>query len=146
MRESLLNILRTALICASVISLLSGCRTFGGVSVNWPPDDPPPHHKEKKGPPPHAPAHGYRAKHMYHYYPASHVYFDVDRGVYFHLEGSTWHVGASLPRHIHADLDGYVKVEVEGDKPYVDYNKHMKKYPPGQYKKKKKKKKKKKWD
>ena len=33
----------------------------------------------KGGPPPRAPAHGYRAKYTYHYYPSSCIYFDASR-------------------------------------------------------------------
>ena len=40
----------------------------------------------KGGPPPHAPAHGYRAKHTYRYYPDASVYFDISRKIYFYLE------------------------------------------------------------
>ncbi len=39
------------------------------------------------GPPAHAPAHGYRARHSYLYYPSSYVYFDITRKVYFHMVG-----------------------------------------------------------
>ena len=39
-------------------------------------------HKHKKnGPPAHAPAHGYRAKHQYRYFPSCKVYHDIDRGL-----------------------------------------------------------------
>jgi hypothetical protein len=41
-------------------------------------------HKHKKGgTPPHAPAHGYRAKHQYRYYPSYSVYYDHGRKIYF---------------------------------------------------------------
>jgi hypothetical protein len=46
--------------------------------------------KPKGGPPPHAPAHGYRAKYSYRYYPSSYVYFDVSRKCYFYLDGDNW--------------------------------------------------------
>ena len=145
MQNSMMTIVRTALVLIMAVSLLSGCKTFGGsVSYNMPhPEEPP--HKEKKGPPAHAPAHGYRAKHMYHYYPAAEVYYDVERRVYFHLEGDNWHVAASLPTR-YGQLTAHVAIEVEGDEPYIYHKAHKKKYPPGQYKKKKKPKKKKKWE
>ena len=150
MQNNIMTTLRAALILIAAVSLLSGCKTFGGVSINWPPDGPPPHHdppahKEEKGPPPHAPAHGYRAKHMYHYYPKVEVYYDVERRLYFHFADDSWHVGASLPSH-YGQLSAHVNIEVEGDKPYIHHAAHKKKYPPGQYKKKNKSKKKKKWD
>ena len=44
---------------------------------------------KESGPPSHAPAHGYRAKHQYHYYPANEIYFDSGRGIYFFLSSVT---------------------------------------------------------
>lgn len=41
------------------------------------------HREHEGGPPPWAPAHGYRAKHSYHYYPSAEVYFDTGRGSTF---------------------------------------------------------------
>ena len=62
-------------------------------------------HKHKKGgPPAHAPAHGYRAKHKYRYYPDSSVYHDTDRGLYFYFKGGSWEVGASLPHNFQMGL------------------------------------------
>ena len=46
--------------------------------------------KEKGGPPSWAPAHGARAKHRYRYFPVHRIYFDIDRKLYFFLEGSIW--------------------------------------------------------
>jgi len=98
-------------------------------------------YKHKKGgPPPHAPAHGYRAKHHYRYYPSSSVYYDNDRKLYFYLKGDNWEVGASLPNNILVRLGDYVSIEMETDQPYVYNADHVKKYPPGQMKKKNKKK------
>lgn len=143
MKNNINTALRTTLTVMALMSMLSGCRTFGSLGIGWGPDQPPPPPHHGKGPPPHAPAHGYRAKHMYHYYPADHVYFDVGRNVYFHIEGGSWRASTSLPPHLHGHLGGYVQIEVEGDAPYVDFDKHKRKYPPGQYKKNKYKKKKK---
>ena len=98
-------------------------------------------HKHKgNGPPPHAPAHGYRAKHQYRYYPSCSVYYDSGRRLYFYLKGDNWEVGASLPSHLRAELGGYVSIELDTDKPYKHYKEHKAKYPPGQMKKKHKKK------
>ena len=102
-------------------------------------------HKKKGGPPPHAPAHGYRAKHKYRYYPSSSVYYDSDRRIYFYLEGDNWEVGASLPSRLRIGLGRSVSIELDTDKPYVYNAEHVKKYPPGKMKKKNKKKKKDKW-
>ncbi len=89
------------------------------------------------GPPPHAKAHGYRAKHVYRYYPFLAVYFDTHRKTYFYLEGGNWRVSLSLPRDIRVRLGDYVTIEMDTDKPYTRYEVHKRKYPPGQLKKKK---------
>ena len=138
----------TATMGICLLIALSSCRTTGGgVSINW---GGPGHVHEGPGhgPPPHAPAHGYRAKHRYRYYPHSQVYFDPVRQLYFYLEGSGWRMAASLPHALRLQLDHYVMIEMESDRPYVHFKEHKAKYPPGQRKKhknKKKKKKHKKW-
>jgi hypothetical protein len=98
------------------------------------------HKHEKKGPPAHAPAHGYRAKHQYRYYPSRSVYYDTGRKLYFYLKGNKWEVGASLPGHIRIGLGESVRIELDTDKPYIYHAEHVKKYPPGQMKQKNKKK------
>jgi len=98
-----------------------------------------PKHK-KKGPPAHAPAHGYRAKHYYRYYPGASVYFDSGRKLYFYIKGDHWEVGVSLPNHLRISLGDSVSIELDTDKPYIHHAEHVKKYPPGQLKKKHKKK------
>jgi len=104
-------------------------------------------YKHKKGGPPrHAPAHGYRAKHHYRYYPSCSVYYDSGRNLYFYLKGDNWEVGASLPSSIRVRLGDYVSMELDTGKPYTYHADHVKKYPPGKKKKKhKKNKKKSKW-
>jgi len=98
-------------------------------------------YKHKKGgPPPHAPAHGYRAKHHYRYYPSCSVYYDSGRELYFYLKGDNWEVGSSLPSSIRVRLGDYVSMELDTGKPYTYHADHVKKYPPGQKKKKSKKK------
>ena len=95
----------------------------------------------KKGPPPWAPAHGYRAKYRYQYYPSTSVYFDVGRRLYFYYEYGQWRVSASLPARISIEIGDYVNIEMDTEKPYEFHNDVVKKYPSG-----KKKKGKKKWD
>jgi hypothetical protein len=97
---------------------------------------------KKEGPPPWAPAHGYRAKHRYRYYPSSRVYHDKERGVYFYYSDGQWRVTVSLPSIIRIDVGDYVTLEMDTDKPYEWDQDVIKKYPPGQMKKKHKKKKK----
>jgi len=97
-------------------------------------------HKHKKGgPPAHAPAHGYRAKHKYRYYPSCSVYYDTGRKLYFYLSGENWQVSASLPSQFGIELGGYVSLEIDNDRPYEYYKEHKAKYPPGQAKKKREK-------
>lgn len=90
------------------------------------------------GPPPHAPAHGYRAKHVYYYYPDAYVYFDISRKAYFYLEGDIWRMSVSLPLSLHVRLDEHVVIEMDSQKPYTHFKSHKKKYPKGQLKKKEK--------
>jgi hypothetical protein len=124
------------LICFLGLLMLNACAvTGGGVHVGGPPE-------QEGGPPPHAPAHGYHAKHAYHYYPNAFVYFDVSSQVYFYLEGSVWKTAVVLPdayRVKIVDIE-YVSVELDDDKPYKHFEEHKKKYPPGHAKKKGKKK------
>ena len=98
------------------------------------------HKHRSKGPPAHAPAHGYRAKHQYRYYPSRSVYYDTGRKLYFYIKADNWEVGASLPNHIRIGLGESVNIELDTDKPYIHHAEHEKKYPPGQMKKKNKKK------
>jgi len=122
-------------------SVLAG----GSFTFKWGKDTEPEQHqvkhKQKKGgPPAHAPAHGYRAKHQYRYYPSQKVYHDSDRGLYFYLKGDNWEIGASLPSHLKVGLGESVTIELDTDKPYVHNAEHIKKYPPQKSKGKKHKK------
>ena len=92
---------------------------------------------KKNGPPPHAPAHGYRSKRQYKYYPSTSVYHDTNRGLYFYLSGSGWQIAASLPENLKMRLGSSVTMEMDTDKPYIYNDQHRKQYPPGQLKKKK---------
>jgi len=94
----------------------------------------------KGGPPPHAPAHGYRAKYQYRYYPSCSVYYDYGRKIYFYIKGDHWEFGVSLPSHLQIGLGDSVNIELDTDKPYIYHSEHVKKYPPGQLKNKDKKK------
>jgi hypothetical protein len=93
---------------------------------------------KENGPPAHAPAHGYRAKHQYHYYPSASVYHDTSRGLYFYLGGSGWQIAASLPQDLRVRLGSSVSIEMDTDKPYIYNDQHKKQFPPGQMKKMKK--------
>ena len=87
------------------------------------------------GPPPHAPAHGWRAKHIYHYYPDVYVYFDVERKLYFYMKRGAWRVGTRLPADVDIGLRQFVVVSLDTAEPYVHFREHKSKYPPGQLKK-----------
>jgi hypothetical protein len=97
------------------------------------------------GPPPWAPAHGYRAKHKYRYYPDARVYYDTGRKVYFYWRDGKWRVSVSLPASIRLSVGDYVTLEMDSERPYHYHDEVVKRYPPGQLKKKHKKKGKGKW-
>lgn len=134
------------LVAAMFLFSISACTgTRGSVGYEWGKGAETGHHHDTKhykkhGPPPHAPAHGYRAKYKYRYYPDYSVYYDAHDQLYFYLEGSNWRVSASLPHALQVDLGGYVFIETDTDKPFIHYEEHRHKYPPGKLKKKGKKK------
>lgn len=53
------------------------------------------------------------------------------------MAGKDWQVASTLPAQINIKSSSYVTIEMDTDKPYLDYKKHQQKYPPGQTKKKK---------
>ncbi|TAN05772.1 MAG: hypothetical protein EPN38_10460 [Rhodanobacteraceae bacterium] len=78
-------------------------------------------------PPSWAPAHGWRAKHQYVYYPSAEVYYEPASRMWFWLGGNGWQAGVSLP----LALQGYVRVggvniSLDVDRPYLqnDYVVH----------------------
>ena len=137
------EVINIRLLAVGLVLLFAiGCTsTRGAVGVGW--GDPAPHPEvrpaHKHGPPSHAPAHGYRAKHSYRYYPAHEVYYDTGRRIYFYMEGSTWVSDALLPYHLRVSLGGYETVEMYTDTPYEYHPKHKSKkkhkLPPGHAKK-----------
>ena len=143
MRKNTMTNVLISFACIIFIISIGACRTTGGgVHVGWEPDPEISHapcvkKAEKGGPPPHAKAHGYRAKHTYHYYPNAQVYFDISKEVYFYMKGQSWQVSASLPGGLHVRLGDYVAIQMDSDKPYKRFKDHKKKYPSGQCKKKK---------
>ena len=112
-------------------TMISGCQKSRVVVV----DDHPVYEAKSPGPPPWAPAHGYRAKHRYHYYPSSYVYFDIDRRLYFYVSAGQWRVSASLPADIRIEVGDSVVLEMDTDTPYRYHTDVVKNYPPGQAKK-----------
>ena len=125
--------------------LFSACAgpSGGHVSVDW--GDPHatedtgmPDVSEKQGPPAHAPAHGYRAKYSYRYYPNERTYYDIGRRLYFYMQGAKWEVSVSLPGDIQLSNE-YVSITLGTDTPYEQHDEHRRKYPPGHQRKDKKK-------
>lgn len=92
------------------------------------------------GPPPWAPAHGRRARYTYRYYPGARVYYEGGRGVYFYYRDGQWQVSATIPVGIRIDVDNFVTLEMDTDRPYEYHDEVVKRYPPGQQKNKGKKK------
>ena len=129
-----------------VISISANVFAGSSIIIQWGKGSESDNSKEVKknkegGPPSHAPAHGYRAKHQYRYYPSHSVYYDKGRRLYFYLKGDNWEVRASLPSSLRVELGDSVSIELETDRPYIYHAEHVKKYPPGQMKKKNNKKK-----
>jgi hypothetical protein len=137
---NMFNFIRILTVFAIILFIISCGSTHGSwgtvsnKSTKWKSSQP-----DKKGPPPHAPAHGYRAKYKYYYYPSCSIYFDIERKVYFYLSGDNWEMKAELPSTLEVDLGAHVTLELDTDKPYTNNKEHQKKYSPGQNKNKKKK-------
>lgn len=123
------------IVLLSLLSLLffTGCRVVGGgVRVNV----------GHVHPPVHAPAHGRRSHHMYHYYPDAEFYFDAGRNLYFYLDPhAQWTFSVNLPirlrRHLHS---GYVEIEMDSERPYIRHKHHRIKYKRNKHKHKHKRK------
>ena len=117
------------LLAGMVLLFMFGCAsTRGGIGYEWgsqePTDQPKTKVSHKHGPPDHAPAHGYRAKHNYRYYPAKEVYYDIERRIYFYIEGDVWVSDALLPYQLRVSLGDYETVEIYSDTPYEYHKKH----------------------
>ncbi|MBN1627293.1 MAG: hypothetical protein JW944_12290 [Deltaproteobacteria bacterium] len=114
----------------------SGCRTSTGIFIgNTTPGSGQAPSYEDEGPPPWAPAHGYRAKHTYRYYPYHGIYFEKKTGVYFYLSDGEWHASVSLPSYIRITLNDFVTLDMNTERPYEYHSDVIKRYPPGQQKK-----------
>ncbi len=80
-------------------------------------------------PPPWAPAHGYRAKHQYYYYPARQVYFNPQTKQYFWLQAGAWTVGFQLPNSIQIGGLSPVMLDLDTTRPYTQHSWIKQKYP-----------------
>lgn len=116
---------RTCVI-ASVFMFLLGCTVKVHETRVVKPSLPPPSYSV---PPPWAPAHGYRERFRYRYYPEVEVYFDIDRGLYFYLYMGSWQCAPRLPNTI--KLKGeFVVLEMGTDRPYIYHEQVKVHYPP----------------
>jgi hypothetical protein len=139
---SRLNVVPGIVLLFFLSSSLGLAQSSGSVTIQWgdhptppPPPPPGPEYQQPGGPPPHAPAHGYRAKHQYRYYPYQNVYYEPARGMYFFISGNGWAFGASLPGNLTvAGLGTYVSIGLDTDHPYYYNDEHVKKYPKEKYK------------
>lgn len=72
-------------------------------------------------PPPWAPAHGYRAKHRYIYYPVREIYYEPASDLWFWIDGGNWSFGSRLPVGYQPYTTGGISVELYTDRPYEDH-------------------------
>jgi len=74
--------------------------------------------------------HGQRARiYTYRYYPASHVYFEPSRGLYFYFLHGQWQSSVSLPAGIQIDVNDFVTIPMPSEHPYEHFVEHRLKYP-----------------
>jgi hypothetical protein len=64
----------------------------------------------------------------YYFYPSVQVYFNFSTGYYYYLKGKRWIRTKVLPPHIHLDPRERVTTRVEGDKPYLKNEQHLRQY------------------
>ncbi len=71
-------------------------------------------------PPPWAPAHGWRAKHHYVYYPSAQVYYAPESRMWFWLGSDGWQIGASLPMALRSFVrTGGIDIGLDVGRPYL---------------------------
>lgn len=118
-----------ALILSSVFLFSCETITFGGGTSGGHHD----HHPatKKGGPPAHAPAHGYRKKFGYKYYPSKKVYYCSQRRIYFWMEGNGWRLGTSLPAGLTVDASESISLDIDEETPYRHYESNYKSSHPG---------------
>jgi len=86
---------------------------------------------KKVKPPVFAPAHGFKAKTRYVYFPDPNFYYDVKKNIYIYPSGKKWSVGPKLSsKYSGIDLKRAAKVEIEldEDKPQKYNEEHIEKY------------------
>jgi len=125
-----------ALLAAALLSSCEHIRIGGGTSGGQGHDGHDHHHghepvQKKGGPPAHAPAHGYRKKFDYKYYPSKKVYYCSQRRLYFWIEGDGWKLGASLPSNLNVSGVDSISVDISQETPYMHYESNYKQSHPG---------------
>ena len=63
-------------------------------------------------------------RHEYRYYPSVSVYYDVNRKIYFYLEGDKWRVSGALPSGIRVGYEDDDTIEMYGDSTYTKHAEH----------------------
>lgn len=66
----------------------------------------------------------------YYFYPSVQVYFNFSTGFYYYLSGKRWIRTKNLPAHIRLDSRERFTTRIEGDKPYLENDKHIQQYKP----------------
>lgn len=86
-----------------------------------------------QGPPPWAPAHGFRAKTRYVYFPEYNFYFDLEKKVYIHFQAGKWSLSIELPSRLgNLNLRNASKFELELDidNPQIYNTEHQMRFRP----------------
>ena len=86
------------LLLALILTLPAANQAWAKKKKHWDDEDGPPgqqfvppgHRKKHKGPPDWAPAHGYREKQRYRYYPGYKIYHDPATGLFWSKQGGRW--------------------------------------------------------
>ena len=84
-----------------------------------------------QGPPPWAPAHGYKAKTRYVYFPDHNMYYDLQARNYIYLNGRNWEIRAKIPTpfiSINLGRSAQVELDFVGERPYRYNTTHIVKY------------------
>ncbi|UCG78124.1 MAG: hypothetical protein JSV21_11310 [Nitrospirota bacterium] len=71
-----------------------------------------------------------RDRYRYRYYPSLFIYFDINRGLWFYLEGGRWRNARRLPRHIVVPSHSHhVELEMYTERPYDHFKRHKTEHP-----------------
>lgn len=84
-----------------------------------------------QGPPKWAPAHGYRAKTRYIYFPQHNFYYDIRTHNYFYLNGGNWSISVAIPTpFISINLGHATQIQLDyyGSYPYYYNADHCTRY------------------